>query len=339
LIHRLLPACVLVLTIGVAQGIAQAQSPVNSADHPQMWIERMNRALLTLNYEGTFLHLRHGKVETLSIVHRVEDRKVTERLVSLDNSGREIIRSDGEQMCFLPDQRRVLVHPVENPQSGLLGTPIFCRNIELNYQFEMVESERISGRMTRVIAVNPRDRYRFGYRLWLDEQTALPLKTQLLDADNNVIEQILFARLTIPDHIPKSAVQPRVNAEGFKWVRAAPMSPAQVRARAAQPGWQASRLPPGFKLISAHSSRMPSKRASAAHLVYSDGLASVSVFVEESADDSKPRKGPSRIGSSYVFSTVFQGHQVTAVGEVPVQTVRFIAASIKPEMPALAKQR
>src|SRR5687768_16097037 len=154
-----------------------------------MWVQRMNRALMTLNYEGTFFHLRHGRVETLSIIHRVDEGKVSERLISLDGNGREIIRSDGEQLCILPDKRRVLVQPVENPQTGLLGTPIFCRNIYLNYTLEVTESERVSGRMTRVIAVNPRDTYRFGYKLWLDEQTALPLKTQLLDSENNVIEQ------------------------------------------------------------------------------------------------------------------------------------------------------
>src|SRR5262245_65834800 len=78
-------------------------------DDARAWLERMNRALATRNYDGTFFHLRNGKVETLRIVHRVEDGKVAERLVSLDGSGREIIRNDQELTCYLPDQKRVLV--------------------------------------------------------------------------------------------------------------------------------------------------------------------------------------------------------------------------------------
>ncbi len=319
----------------VVGGRATAAEPTDTTNSPQMWLERMNRAVLTLNYEGTFFHLRHGKVETLRIIHRVDDRKVTERLISLDGNGREIIRSDGEQICFLPDQRRVLVHAVQRSRGGLLGAPIFCRNVELHYTLQMLEPARVSGRSTRVIAVNPRDNYRFGYQLWLDEETALPLKTQLRDSQGEVIEQILFAKLTLPRRIALSAVQPGVNSEGFQWIRT-PQSPETTGP--AQAGWRAVRLPPGFKLTDSSTRPAEGAQATRMHLVFSDGLASVSVFVEGSRDERKPMKGPSRVGSSYAFSTVVQGHQVTAVGEVPVQTVRLIAASMRPETASVAER-
>jgi sigma-E factor negative regulatory protein RseB len=299
-----------------------------------MWLERMNHAIVMLNYEGTFFHLRNGRVETLHITHRVEGRKVTERLVSLDGNGREIIRSEGEQFCFLPDQRRVLVQTIRKARSGLLGAPLFCRNVELHYTLQMLEPARVSGRPTRVIAVNPKDNYRFGYRLWLDEETALPLKTQLRDSGGGVIEQILFAKLTLPAHIDKAAVQPRVDSEGFQWIR----NPASPEDAGSQPAWRAQKLPPGFKLTDASTRMLEGARQSGTHLVYSDGLASVSVFIEASGVDRKAMKGPSRVGSSFAFSTLVQGHQVTAVGEVPVQTVRLIAASIRPETASVAER-
>lgn len=303
---------------------------VGADEDPMVWLERMNRALAKTNYEGTFFHLRHGTVETFYIAHRVEGTEVSERLVSLDGNGREIIRSGGEQICYMPDQRRVLVQPIPKRRAGLLGAPIFCRNVGLHYSLEMLAPERISGRLTRVIAVNPRDDYRFGYRLWVDEQTALPLKTQLRSAEGEVIEQILFAKLTVPKRIPAAAVQPRVRSEGFQWIRQ-PSPPEEFQT----PAWRAAELPPGFRLTDSHN--LDSEGASpSAHLVYSDGLASVSVFIERTDSRNKEMKGLVRMGSSYAFSTMVQGHQVTAVGEVPMQTVRQIAASIRPDIGAAA---
>ncbi len=318
----------------------QARTPATPEppkDDARFWLERMNHVLATRNYEGTFFHLRHGKVESLRIVHRVEDNRISERLVSLDGNGREIIRNDGEQTCFLPDQRRVLVQPVQKRESGLLGTPVFGDSVDLHYRLEKRPSERISGRTTRVIAVTPRDNFRFGYCLWIDERTAMPLKTQLLDSKGGVIEQILWGELVMPVRIPKSAVQPRVRSEGFQWIRRP--FPPEAQLSEGQTPWHATKLPPGFKLTDASYQLLEGASAPSTHLVYSDGLASVSVFIEVKPPEQKPMKGPSRVGSSYAYSTIVQGHQITAVGEVPVQTVRLIADSTRPEAASVAAER
>ena len=197
---RLATGCFLLLALSIAWA---------DDDDARAWLERMNQALATRNYDGTFFHLRNGKVETLRIVHRVEDGKVAERLVSLDGTGREIIRNDEELTCYLPDQRRVLVE--SRIESGsLLGTlPTFDAGVADHYRVEKLAPGRLLGRPTQVIAVNPRDAFRFGYRLWIDEGTALPLKTQLCDEKGNVVEQILFANIAVPDSLPKSAVEPQ----------------------------------------------------------------------------------------------------------------------------------
>ena len=194
------------------------------------------------------------------------------------------------------------------------------------------------GRPARVIAVNPKDQFRFGYRLWLDEKTAMPLKTQLCDSHGQVIEQIYFARLEMPENIPDSDLAPTVHTDGMRWVR---QGPSIDNASGALAAYRASQLPPGFRLTVQGAQTLGGATAPASHLVYSDGLATVSVFVEEqgSSDPSvpaaadapaqPPMQGLARVGSGYAFSTVVQGHQVTAVGEVPAQTVEFIAHSVK----------
>ena len=207
------------------------------------------------------------------------------------------------------------------------------------YRIEALPATRILGRPARVIAVNPKDQFRFGYRLWLDEKTAMPLKTQLCDSRGEVIEQIFFARLDMPENIPDSDLAPTVRTEGMRWVR---QGASHDTASAALSAYRASQLPPGFHLTLAGAQTIGGASVPASHLVYSDGLATVSVFVEAPAPDPSPGAAPSpaapadapmqglaRVGSGFAFSTVIQGHQVTAVGEVPAETVEFIAHSVK----------
>ena len=309
------------------------------ADDPRAWLQKMNQALATRNYDGTFFHLSEGRVETMRIVHRVRAGRVTERLQSLDGSGREFVRNNDELTCYLPDQHTVLVEP--RPDNGpFLGSlPQFGADVNEFYRIESLPDTHVLGRAARVIAVNPKDQFRFGYRLWLDEKTAMPLKTQLCDSRGQVIEQIFFARLDMPESIPDSELAPAVRTEGMRWVR---QGPSHDTASPALSAFRASELPPGFRLTVAGAQTIGGATVPASHLVYSDGLATVSVFVEAppgdappgadsspSAPAEPPMQGLARVGSGFAFSTVVQGHQVTAVGEVPAQTVEFIAHSVK----------
>jgi sigma-E factor negative regulatory protein RseB len=265
--------------------------------------------------------------------------RVTERLQSLDGSGREFVRNNGELTCYLPDQHTILVEPKPDHGPFLGSLPKFGADVNEFYRIESLPDTRVLGRPTHVIAVNPKDQFRFGYRLWLDEKTAMPLKTQLCDSRGQVIEQILFARLDMPDAIADSELAPAVHTEGMRWVR---QGPSQNTASPALSAYQASELPPGFHLTVQGAQTIGAATVPASHLVYSDGLATVSVFVEaqpeapapgadaaSAAPADPPMEGLARVGSGFAFSTVVQGHQVTAVGEVPAQTVEFIAHSVK----------
>jgi sigma-E factor negative regulatory protein RseB len=312
------------------------------ADDPRDWLQKMNQALATRNYDGTFFHLSEGRVETMRIVHRVRAGRVTERLQSLDGSGREFVRNSEELTCYLPDQHTVLVEPRPDHGPFLGSLPQFGADVNDFYRIESLPSTHILGRPARVIAVNPKDQFRFGYRLWLDEKTAMPLKTQLCDSRGQVIEQIFFARLDMPENIPDSDLAPAVHTEGMRWVR---QGPSQDSASPALSAYRASELPPGFRLTVAGAQTIGGATVPASHLVYSDGLATVSVFVEAQPPDARgagggtdaspsapaepPMQGLARVGSGYAYSTVVQGHQVTAVGEVPAKTVEFIAHSVK----------
>jgi sigma-E factor negative regulatory protein RseB len=316
-----------VLSATAEAALAEGPAP---AEPPTRWLERMNVALTTRNYDGTFSHWHGGRVETLRIIHRVQDGAVSERLASLDGSGREFIRTGSSLACYLPDKRTVLVEqrPREEP---LVGFPTVNDQTASFYDIREVARTRLNRRDTHVITVSPRDEYRYGYRLWIDDSTAMPLKTQLCDAHGNIIEQIVFASLTLPSRIPNSAFRPEVSTDGFQWLRTDAMPPLPPLPPAAALAWNAMRLPPGFRMTVRSAQRLPGSPQPVDHLVFTDGVASVSVFVEvqQAHDGQPPMSQSAAVGSSSAFTTVVDGHKITAVGEVPPATVEFIATQVK----------
>jgi sigma-E factor negative regulatory protein RseB len=335
--ERMRTLMVLWALAGAAAAVAAEQTPpheTSSAPTPAQWLERMNQALTRRNYDGTFSHWHGGTVEMLRIIHRVQEGKVDERLVSLDGSGREFVRTGSNLTCYLPDRRTVLV---EQPaQESLVGFPEVTSQTASSYDIRELARMRMNRRDTHLISVTPRDEFRYGYRLWIDHATGMPLRTQLCDSGGHIIEQLVFASLTLPAHIPDSAFKPEVSTEGFQWLRNDAPLPVAPPATV----WSALKLPPGFRMMLRRAQTLPGSASPVDHLVFTDGLASVSVFVEIRSATG-PGEQPSEVqstcvGSSCAFSTVSNGHRITAVGEVPPVTVRFIATQVKAEEPATA---
>jgi len=320
-----------VASVAAAEETAQKRSVEYT---PTGWLERMDQALTTRNYDGTFSHWQGGRVEMLRIIHRVQDGTVSERLASLDGSGREFIRTGASLTCYLPDRRTVLVEQ-RPPEESLVSFPTVNDQTASFYDIREVGHMRLNRRDTHVIAVSPKDEYRYGYRLWVDESTAMPLKSQLVDPHGQVIEQIVFASLTLTSRIPDSAFRPEISTEGFQWLRndVTPHPPAGASAFA----WSVTSLPPGFRM-SVRSAQILPGSGPVDHLVFTDGFASVSVFVERQPAPSgqPPVPESATVGTSSAFSTVVDGHKITAVGEVPPATVRFIAGQLKAQGAAAA---
>jgi sigma-E factor negative regulatory protein RseB len=302
-----------------------------TAEEPRELLARMNEALTSRNYDGIFAHQQGRKVEMLRIIHRVQDGRTMERLASLDGSGREFVRAGNELTCYLPDKRTVLVERLAGERPLLGNFPKFDDSSAAFYDVEEIKRTRFLRRDTRVIAVNPRDEFRYGYRLWIDEETAMPLKTQLCDGRGRVIESLLVADLKMPKVIPDTAFKPDVATEGFQWLRTERESTTDKAG--SESLWSALKLPPGFRMTVRSTQVMPGQSNPVMHLVFSDGLASVSVFVEQAsraAGGAPAAPSSVQVGSSSAFSTFVDGRKVTALGDVPQVTVRTIANSMTP---------
>ena len=300
-------------------------------DDPLDWLARTDQALATRNYEGVFVHEHAGETETLRVIHRVGSEGVSERLLSMDGSGREFIRKGSQLTCYLPDKRTVLVEKSNDAGLLLASLPRINATSAGLYQVTQLQKARVSGRDARVIAVVPMDQLRYGYRVWIDEATAMPLKTQLRNGAGQVLEQIVFTHLRLPAHIADAELEPAVDARNYRWVQQL-ADPVDSHVRSIS--WEASVLPPGFRMTV--SARQRLRSGPVEHLVFSDGLASVSVFVEMGREPRTEHGSDdaATIGSSSAYSTVVQGYRVTAVGEVPPDTVRAIAQAIRTAGPA-----
>lgn len=311
--------------LAAAAVVLAVTGPVHAGEtSAQAWLERMHRAVEELNYEGIFVHVHGGRAETHYVVHRYLDGRVSERIISLDGAGREIVRHQDEVTCILPDQQTVLVE-ARRELSPLVGAlPAAAEALGAHYRLLLSGQARIAERQTEVLVIQPLDAYRYGYKLWLDQDTAMPLKTQLRDERGEVVEQILFTRIRLPDSIPASALMPATPTEGFTWLRRRSDSGSTRQVE-----WRATRLPAGFRLTSAAVSMMADSSYPVQHLVYSDGLAAVSVFIEDPKAEADWTLGLARVGGANAYSLRHAGRVVTAIGEVPAVTVEIIARSLE----------
>lgn len=322
------------LSIGACLGLLLAQGlerPTALAAEPEEWLDRMAYAVEFLNYEGTLVHTHGGHASVLRIVHRVENGVVTERIASLDGAGREIIRDERETTCILPDQEMVMVDQREG--GGVQPSPLRQRVLPyagIDSEFYRVVNEgagRAAGRRAQRLAVVPGDSWRYGYRLWLDHATAMPLKVQVNGTDGEVIEQLLFASIDLPEQIDEERVRARNTTESFTWRHSE--ATAAARDQGLETAWRARELPPGFELMTVrHKTAGAATGEPVEQLVYSDGLATVSVFID-SAMANAPEDGAYRIGAANAYTLRREGRLITAVGEVPGATVETIARSVQ----------
>lgn len=300
-----------------------------AAEDPLVWLDRMGRAVEQLNYEGTLVHFTGSDATQLRIVHRFHDGVITERITA-DGARREIIRNNDEVMCILHDQRTVLIEKLDehNRRLGPLRSRLpGAHRLPLeHYHLAFSGTESVAGRDTRIIAIRPRDALRYGYRISLDQAVAMPLKTQLIDADGGVPEQLLFTAIALHEGISEAVLRPSVNIATFT-VRRTTTEPVETLT-GDDARWAAARLPGGFELDMYHVHTGSGSRQH--HLVYSDGLATVSMFIEPAQAGAERSAGLSQMGAANAYTVVRQGQLVTAVGEVPAATVEMLANTARP---------
>lgn len=301
---------------------------IYAADSAQEWLMKINHAARNLDYDGVFVYQHDTQLEAMRIIHKVANKSSKERLVSLNGAPREVIRDELEVRCYWPDKNSVMV---EFRKAGSSGFPAILperlQDLEKYYVIKLGKIQRIIDRVAQLIIVKPADNYRYGYHLWADKETGLLLKADLLNINGKILEQFMFTQVNIGGTIPDAALTSAVSTKSMVWYR----EDRDTRKLPAKPGWTVTNLPKGF-MLSAHMMRqMPMRKQPVEHLVYTDGLSAVSIFIEKQEKGVKPVKpGTSSMGAVHAYGTNIDDYQITAVGAAPARTVSLIGGSVVP---------
>ena len=297
------------------------------SDDPQDWLERMSAAMSQMSYQGTFVYVQGNEVETMRITHVSDEHGIRERLVSLSGAPREVLRDSNGIRWVLGDDRSVL-EDQSFTRSFFPELPVDQQqDTSASYVLKMGGTERIAGHTARNLRVIPRDNYRYGYSLWLEEHSGLLLRWTLLDSDQQSLAKLMFTDIRLGSEVDPEELKPGSQLKKYKTVESG--LPAGQKVSRTQPRWLPSHLPPGFRLTD-HRYQDPDGGPMYEHLVYSDGLAAVSVYVESNSELAESESGISHLGTTHAFSRSVDGMAVTVVGDVPAITVEYIANAVAP---------
>lgn len=308
------------LVISLPTWAADSESPAIDL------LRNMYHSARALNYEGTFVYMHDGKVESMQIFHRNDKGRERERVVHLNGSPREIIREGNVVTCILSDLKAVHVNKLNAGPHILSSLPSNFGEFKSFYGFSVAGQDRVAGRSAIIVAVTPKDAYRYGYRFWLDAEHALMLKSQMLGMDGNPVEQLMFTALNVVSDIPLASLKPAFKGEQMVLSNGQNEIPLNT---AVELNWLIVKMPDGFKTTGYSQQHLESGGVPVQHIVVSDGLASVSVYIEKLDVAKKQFIGASYVGAVSVHGAIVDEHQVTVVGEVPAATVKMVAESIQ----------
>ncbi len=307
---------------------AVAGSGVGSDPEAYKLLEKMWQASHQLNYEGTFAYLNNDQIETMHLTHTANGGQEQERLISLNGVQREVVRDNHSVVYIMPDNQLVAAK-LRSESDGSLSN---AKDLSQFYQLQIRQDDRVAGRQANVILIMPLDNYRYGHRMFLDAEHGLALKSEVLDGRGESVSQIMFTQLHVDPEITidrqDDSANDMASRSNFSWVNQVPARRLNAKNSAMQVSpWIFSMLPEGFRLT-VHTRRPTTKgRDRVDHFIFSDGLASLSVYIERMGAK-KGLIGASKMGAINVYGRRIDEHQVTVVGEVPERTVRELAQGV-----------
>jgi sigma-E factor negative regulatory protein RseB len=286
------------------------------------WLTRMHDASRQRSYIGTFVvSSSNGSMSSARIWHACDGQRQAERIETLSGERRLTFRRDDEVLTFLPETKTV--RSERRDAFGLFPELLKPDETAIPefYTARRVGNERVAGFDADVVQVQPKDTMRFGYRIWSERKSGLVVKLQTVDETGKVLEQAAFSELQLdaPVRMDRLAQMMAVPV-GWRVEK-----PDTVKTTAAAEGWDLKAPVAGFKPMSCY------KRPGDGILqwIFSDGLASVSLFVEPYDRQRHQQEGVFASGSTHTLTRHVQDWWVTAVGEVPPQTLRAFSLSLE----------
>lgn len=282
------------------------------------WLKTMRVAVSNLSYQGNVSYIKDQQVDSFRLYHARIEGVEREHLISMNSPLREVVRVGGNITRYAQDAQQVAVevHPAET--SLLVPLPEDPRVLDRYYQISLRGREYVAGFPAQVVALEPRDAFRYSRLIWIDVETRLPLKLDVINEEGQSVEQVVFTSLNTKDPVLAKDLEPAMKT-------AQPIT--QINHRVALPlkdlRWTLSRVPDGFQIIAYSTLRKPVGQVTVEQILLSDGFSAVSVYVE--AKEGREAQGLRRMGAVNVAVVSYKDRLVTVMGEVPLSTVEWIA--------------
>jgi sigma-E factor negative regulatory protein RseB len=301
--------------LALASTVAQAQSPETLS-----WLRKIHDATQRLSYTGTFVYENGGRTETSRITRYVDAGGDIEKLEVMDGVPREIVRTRDTVRCYLPDSRVVKIdRRTERTFPALVPERISA--LARHYDISLGETRRIAGFDCQAVVLQPKDNLRYGYKLYADVRSGMLLQAVTVDPTGRNVEQFRFTQLSI-GNVTRDMVRPRHAVREWR-VEDAEAAPARLA------GWGLAAELPGFRKVTELKRRLGESRP-VGQMVYSDGLAAVSVFIEPLEGRRDPvRTGLASMGAIHIYTREVANHMITVVGEAPAVSVQRIADAVE----------
>jgi len=281
----------------------------------------MHRAQNQQNYQGTLIIRQNDNLRAIKVKQGVQAGESWQTLESQTGENQIIFRKNGQVTTIFPGKKLITVSAAMSRENRTPLHPVLPENrdkLKQFYDIKLGAQERVANKQTQIIQMIPRDRHRYGYTFWLDKQSGLLLKCDLINNKGRVLEQLMYSDIKMLGSAPVNQVD-ESKLQSYKKVMLS--DKADVNSKK----WHAQNIPAGFVITRSVKNVL---KQSSYHMVFSDGMASVSVFIEPMSEKQKALVGGSSMGPVNVYSSYINNTYVTAIGEVPASTVRMVAQSI-----------
>ena len=313
------------ILIGMQFLLGAVSVSVHASEHSaEVWLSRMIMAARHQSYRGDFVYSNGLALESMRIVHTIHGHDELQRVYTLNGTPREVLRhGDRLEVRQADGQRSHFIQPSHSAPFPMLSAREIA-DLEPHYDLKLLDSNRVADRMCQEVALIPRDDLRYGHRLWLDQETGLLLRAQLLGTTGDVLEELLFTEIHMEE--ADTTWSPTDQQE-----RASIKPQAHVNVPVYQQTWRLDSPPPGFKRVAYLRNRAADSDTAAEQLILSDGVATVSVYIGPDTGAHGKVEGLSRMGATHTYALrTAQGQHVMVVGEVPAETAEWIASAVRP---------
>jgi len=296
-----------------------------AAPDGQAWLQRAVQAARNVSYAGTFVHTNGDRISTVRVTHTNNNGDEHERIEALDGAPYEIVRHNEEMFCYFPDAKTVRLDRRVNARFFPSLFRADAAVIAASYEVKIGKPERVLGYECRWLDLDPRDNLRFTEKLCAEVNTGLVVRAKTLNETGQVIEQYTFTDLRMGPQVARGDVKSIFEARVKQWI-----TDAQPReeARGVDTGWMVHNPPAGFRKAAELRRTLPGRGQPVSQLIYSDGLASLSVFVEANPSPGRTAEASTEDGTTTFFVRPMGDQLVTVLGEVPLVAAQQVGRSV-----------